>query len=60
MAVPVTTSATTSGVLPAQQPNVGPNIFVSNAAAALSVAIARSITALRARVLVMARAVIIT
>ena len=60
MDAPATTSATTSGVLRAQQPNVVPNIFVNNTAAAPSVAIARSTTALRAKALVTARAVIIT
>jgi hypothetical protein len=43
-----------------QQPNVVPNIFVNNAAAAPSVATVRSTTALLAKALVMARAVIIT
>jgi hypothetical protein len=46
--------------LRAQQPNVVPNIFVNNAAAAPSDAIVRSTTALRAKALVTARAVIIT
>jgi hypothetical protein len=43
-----------------RQPNVVPNIFVNNTAAAPSVATVRSTTALRAKALVMARAVIIT
>jgi hypothetical protein len=60
MDAPATTSATTFGVLRAQQPSVVPNIFVNNAAAAPSVAIVRSTTALRAGARVMARAVIIT
>jgi hypothetical protein len=60
MDAPATTNATTSGVLRAQPPNVVPNIFVNNAAAAPSVAIVRSTTALRAKALVTARAVIIT
>jgi len=57
---PATTNATTFGVLHERQPNVVPNIFVNTAAAAPSVAIVRSTTALRAKALVMARAVIIT
>jgi hypothetical protein len=60
MDAPSTTNATTSGVLRAQQPNVVPNIFVNNVAAAPSVATVRSTTALRAKALVMARVVIIT
>jgi hypothetical protein len=60
MDAPATTNATTSGVLRAQQPNVVPNIFVNNVAAAPSVATVRSTTALLARARVTARAVIIT